>query len=94
MPTERVILNMLAATYTAQRDTHRAAKCRQVADCEALPLLEEYLAESHALLAMARMDIDRQLEMHSEITRLRVELDRVREDYERLVHRLLQRYPG
>ena len=94
MTTERTILDLLAAAYDAQRDGHRAAKCRQVEDGQALAMLEQYLDESQALLVMARSDLDRQLEMHSQLTQLRVDRDRWVEDYRLLVHCLLQRYPG
>lgn len=94
MTTERQILDLLAAAYDAQLDSHRAVKCRQVGDGQALAMLEQYLDESQALLVMARADLDRQLEMHSQITQLRVDRDRAVEDYRLLVHYLLQRYPG
>ena len=94
MTTERQILNLLAAAYDAQRDGHRAAKCRQLEDGQALRMLEQYLEESQALLVMVRADLDRQLEMHSQITQLRADRDRWVEDYRLLVHHLLQRYPG
>lgn len=94
MTTERAILDLLAQTYVELRDDHRALKCRQVSDSEALPMLREFLAEDVALIGMARLDLDEQIKMHGTIADLRRQLALWQDHHRLLLDHLRQLYPG
>lgn len=94
MTTERAILDLLAQNYVELGDSHRAHKCRQVSDSEALPMLREFLVEDRALMNMARHDLDEQIKMHGTIADLRQQLALWQHHYQLLLDHLQQRYPG
>lgn len=94
MTTERAILELLAQTYDELKDSHRALKCRQVSDSEALHMLREFLVEDVALVGMARQDLGHQIRMHGTIADLRQQLALWQHHYQLLLDHLLQRYPG
>ena len=94
MSTERAILDMLAQTYAELGDTHRAHKCQQVSESEALPMFREFLAEGRSLMQMARLDLAEQIKMHGQVADLRRQVTLWQSHYRLLFDHLQQRYPG
>ena len=94
MSTERAVLDLLAQVYVGLRDPHRALKCQQVSDSEALPMLREFLTEDQALMQVARLDLDVQIKLHGQVADLRRQLSLWQHHYQLLLDYIQQRYPG